>query len=207
MISFASVAATTWSTETPGASSLTTRPSSVGSITASSVTMRLMRRAEVNGSVHFFRIFGLPLAVWIIAMTTRLQPVTRSMAPPMPGTILPGTIQLASRPRSSTSRPPSTVRSTWPPRIRPNEKALSKAQAPGTELTQGAARVAEKVVLQARVRQRRQADQPVLQLEEHVDAGRKVMGDHGGQPNAEIDEVAVLQFERDAARDEFLSVH
>ena len=33
------------------------------------------------------------------------------------------------------------------------------------------------------------------------------MGDHGGQPNAEVDEVAVLEFERDAARDEFLSVH
>ena len=71
----------------------------------------------------------------------------------------------------------------------------------------GAARVAEKVVLQARVRQGRQADQPVLQLEEHVDARRKVMGDHGGQPNAKVDEVAVLEFERDAARDEFLSVH
>ena len=53
------------------------------------------------------------------------------MAPPMPGTSFPGIIQLARRPLLSTCRPPSTVRSRWPPRIKPKEKVLSKLAAPG----------------------------------------------------------------------------
>ena len=66
-----------------------------------------------------------------MATITRRAPVTRSIAPPIPGTILPGTIQLASRPSRSTCRPPSTVTSRWPPRISPKERALSKDAAPG----------------------------------------------------------------------------
>ncbi|MNL50048.1 hypothetical protein D3C87_1730300 [compost metagenome] len=81
--------------------------------------------------MHFLMIFGAPFAVWVIATITRLAPETRSIAPPMPGTILPGTIQLASWPSSSTCNPPRTVTSRWPPRISANDKALSKAQAPG----------------------------------------------------------------------------
>ena len=46
-----------------------------------------------------------------IATITRFSPETRSMAPPMPGTILFGMTQLASCPAWSTCRPPSTVRS------------------------------------------------------------------------------------------------
>jgi hypothetical protein len=38
-------------------------------------------------------------AVCVMGTITRLAPVTRSIAPPMPGTILPGTIQFASSPR------------------------------------------------------------------------------------------------------------
>ena len=56
----------------------------------------------VSGSVHVLTILGLPLAVCCMATITRLAPVTRSIAPPMPGTILPGIIQLASRPCAST---------------------------------------------------------------------------------------------------------
>jgi hypothetical protein len=49
--------------------------------------------------------------------TTRLTPATRSMAPPMPLTILPGTIQLARSPVSDTCMPPRIDRAMWPPRI------------------------------------------------------------------------------------------
>ena len=65
------------------------------SITASSVTIRVTRRLAVSGSVHSGTIFGCPFAAWIIATTTCFAPATRSIAPPMPGTILPGTVQLA----------------------------------------------------------------------------------------------------------------
>ena len=66
-------------------------------MTASSVTIKSTGRNEVKGRVHFFMIFGVPLAVCCIATMT-LAPVTRSIAPPIPGTILPGIIQLARRP-------------------------------------------------------------------------------------------------------------
>jgi len=67
-------------------------------MTAISVTTMSTGRNDVIGSEHFGSIFGAPLAVCCIATMTRFAPVTRSMAPPMPGTILPGIIQLASRP-------------------------------------------------------------------------------------------------------------
>ncbi len=61
-----------------------------------------------------------------LTMYTVLAPVTRSMAPPMPASILPGTIQLAMLPFSSTWSVPRKVASRWPPRIMANEVALSK---------------------------------------------------------------------------------
>ncbi len=96
--SLAPVAARISATETSGARSLGTSPSGVGSITARSVTTRFTGRIEVSGYVHSSTIFGRPLALWIMATMTRLAPVTRSMAPPMPGTSVPGIIQLAKRP-------------------------------------------------------------------------------------------------------------
>ena len=68
-------------------------------------------------------------------MTTFLEPVTRSIAPPIPGTILPGTIWLARFPFSSTCNAPRTVISTCPPRIIANENALSKYEAPRKTVT------------------------------------------------------------------------
>jgi hypothetical protein len=61
-----------------------------------------------------------------MAMMTFFAPATRSIAPPMPLTILPGIIQLARLPFSSTSSAPSTVRSMCPPRTIANESALLK---------------------------------------------------------------------------------
>ena len=96
--SSASVAAVTCAIDIPGpVSSSVARPSG-NAITAISVTTRSTGRVDVIGSVHFLTIFGAPLAVCCIATITRLAPEARSMAPPMPGTILLGIIQLASRP-------------------------------------------------------------------------------------------------------------
>ena len=66
----------------------------------------------VSGSSHSSRIFGVPsLALCSISTTTRFTPLTKSIAPPGPLTILPGTIQLARSPVAETSSPPSIDRS------------------------------------------------------------------------------------------------
>src|SRR5882672_2935032 len=87
------------STVTPGARSMSLSPCGVTSITASSVMMRSTTFFPVSGSVHFSSILEVPsFAVCSIVTTTRRAPATRSIAPPMPLTILPGTIQLARFP-------------------------------------------------------------------------------------------------------------
>ena len=78
--------------------------------TAMSVTTRLTDRAEVRGRLHLATIFDLPFAACCMATMTRLAPLTRSIAPPMPGTILPGIIQFARCPCAPTCTPPSTHR-------------------------------------------------------------------------------------------------
>ncbi len=70
-----------------------------------------------------------------MATITFFAPATRSMAPPMPFTILPGIIQLARLPSRSTCSAPSTVRSMWPPRTIANESALLKYEQPGVSVT------------------------------------------------------------------------
>src|SRR5205085_9749817 len=125
--SFGSVRDCTCSRVASGASSRRSKPCGVTSMTASSVTMWSTTSTPVRGSVHFFRILGLLSRVACsMAMNTRFAPATRSMAPPMPLSILPGMAQLASVPFSSTCSAPRTVRSMWPPRIMANESAEEK---------------------------------------------------------------------------------
>ena len=57
---------------------------------------------------------------------TFFAPATRSIAPPMPGTILPGTMWLAKEPSLSTCKAPRIVTSTCPPLMKPKEVAESK---------------------------------------------------------------------------------
>ena len=96
----------------PGASSRSTSPSLVTSSQARSEQMAATQRSPVMGSVHCFRIFGFPSRVaWSIVTTTRRAPATRSIPPPIPFTILPGTSQLARSPRSDTSSAPRMARS------------------------------------------------------------------------------------------------
>ena len=105
---------------------------SVHSMTHSSVTMSVTQLTAVRGMVHFFRILGSPFLVQCSRATmTFLVPATRSMAPPMPFTTLPGTIQLARLNSSSTCRPPRMVASRWPPLAMAKDTLVSKQQAPG----------------------------------------------------------------------------
>ena len=55
-------------------------------------------RAPVSGRLHCLSSFGLPPAVCSISTTTFFTPATRSIAPPIPFTILPGIIQFARSP-------------------------------------------------------------------------------------------------------------
>ncbi|MCY1234402.1 hypothetical protein D9M72_469840 [compost metagenome] len=75
------------------------------------------------------------LAVCSISTTTRPTPATRSIAPPMPLTILPGIIQLARSPFSLTCIAPRMARLMWPPRIIANESADEKIDEPGSVVT------------------------------------------------------------------------
>src|SRR5262249_55976387 len=116
IVSGGCVFATTSSTDTSGAVSIRCRPSAQTSITASSVTIRFTHPTPVSGSVHRSRIFGLPsLAACSIITITLRAPCTRSIAPPMPLTILPGIIQLARSPATETCMAPSTATSSCPP--------------------------------------------------------------------------------------------
>ena len=76
---------------------------------------QITRRCAVSGSRQRSTSFDSPLATRCMATTTLAAPLTRSIAPPMPGTIFPGTFQFPKWPSSSTCRPPRTVRSSWPP--------------------------------------------------------------------------------------------
>src|SRR5215210_2869585 len=81
--------------------------------------MRFTHRTPVSGRLQCS-----------IVTIRRFAPATRSIAPPIPFTIAPGTIQLAMSPCSDTSIDPRIDRSTLPPRIIANESALEKNAAP-----------------------------------------------------------------------------
>src|ERR1700761_5217792 len=98
---------------------------------------------------------------------TRLTPDPKSIAPPGPLTILPGTIQLARSPLSATSRPPRIDRSMWPPRIIAKESALKKARPrkSGDGLLAGVDEVGIDAVFGWLGTD---AEQPVLRLQRHI---------------------------------------
>ena len=86
--------------------------------------------------MHVSRIFFSPFLVTCSIVTIRrLAEATRSIAPPIPFTIAPGTIQLAMSPLFETCIAPRMERSILPPRIMPKESALEKYAAPGITVT------------------------------------------------------------------------
>ena len=98
--------------------------------------MRLTTALPVNGKVHAGRILESPFLVQCSINTiTRCTPPTKSIAPPMPLTILPGIIQLAKSPLPATSIAPKIAKFTAPPRIIANDSELEKKDAPGRAVT------------------------------------------------------------------------
>src|SRR6185437_11785321 len=98
---------------TPGASSISVSGvlPRFTSNTPRSVTTRSTTAWPVSGSEQAFTILGAPdFSTCSITTTTRLTPATRSIAPPMPLTTLPGTIQLARSPDAVTCIAPRMER-------------------------------------------------------------------------------------------------
>ncbi len=86
-------------------------PRSLTRTTPIAVTITSTHATAVSGRVHARRIFGAPFWVGSIATITCLAPTTRSIAPPIPGTIFPGMNHFARLPARSTWSAPSTVAS------------------------------------------------------------------------------------------------
>src|SRR5882757_2794694 len=119
------------STVTPGAVSTSSNRSPAGSRTPSSVITRWITPGAVSGSAQRSRSLGAPcLSVCVQRTTTLAAPAARSMAPPMPRTSAPGTVQLARSPLHATCMAPSTATSIRPERIIANDVAESKHAAP-----------------------------------------------------------------------------
>ena len=97
--------------------------------------------------------------------------------------------------------------SRCPPRIRPNDIALSNVQAPGSALTGLPPASVSSGWCHAVLGHGAGADQAVLRLEVHVHAGRHEVGDQRRNADAEVDEHAVAQLLRDALGDDGLGVH
>ena len=109
------------------------------SSTPKSVMMRLITPNPVRGNVHLGKILisSVPsffLATCSIKTTTCFTPDTKSIAPPMPLTILPGIIQLAKSPCSLTCIAPKIAMLIFPPRIIPKESAEEKIAEPGIKV-------------------------------------------------------------------------
>jgi len=82
--------------------------------------IRSTTRRPVSGKEHSLTIFNAPsFATCSMSTMTRLAPWTRSMAPPIPLTILPGIIQLAMSPTRDTCIAPRMAASILPPRNHP----------------------------------------------------------------------------------------
>ena len=110
------------------------------SITARSVIIRLTTRTPVSGRLQSFRslIDGDPpdeRATCSINTTTRFDPATRSIAPPIPFTILPGIIQFARSPCSLTWSAPRMLTSIFPARIMAKLSCELNMDAPGIAVT------------------------------------------------------------------------
>ena len=125
----------------------------------------------------------------------------------MPGTILPGTIQLASCPGLIHFQAAQHG----------DVKVASADQAKGeTTVNAGRSRngahvapagIGQRRVFHAMSRNRSQANDSVLGLEVNLSSGSKIPGDGGWQTNSEVYQVAVFQLLSNALCNEDLTVH
>ena len=102
----------------------------LNSNTASSVINKSTTYFPVSGRVHYSSILWLPFAVCSIVTTTLLAPLTKSIAPPIPLTNLPGMIQLAKSPLEATYNAPKILKSICFPLIMPKLYDEEKNEAP-----------------------------------------------------------------------------
>ena len=131
--------------------------------------------------------------------TQRLTPATRSIAPPMPFTSLPGTIQLARSPFRETSIAPRIARSICPPRImRERCRADEKNEVCGKAVTVCLPALIRSASTSASSRERAHAQHAVFGLQGHMHAVGDVVGDQRRNADAEVDIEAVAQFLRGA---------
>ena len=129
---------------------------------------------------------------------TRLAPCTRSIAPPMPLTILPGIIQLARSPRRDTCMAPSTATSMWPPRIIAKDVAESKNDAPASTVTVSLPALIRSASTSSSSGIGTDAEDAVLGVQHHVTPLGHEVRHEGRQADAEVDVLAVEQFARHA---------
>jgi len=128
-----------------------------------------------------------------MATITRLAPLTRSIAPPIPGTILPGIIQLARCP--------------WPVDLQAAQDGhidmAAADQSEGHRAVEGAgtrqgadrsaARIGQKRMSQPLFRYRSGADQSVFRLEEHLELRRNIVGDQRRNADPQVYKVAGME--------------
>jgi hypothetical protein len=161
--------------------------------------MRSTTPTPVSGSVHCGRIFrsivpSFFFATCSISTTTLFTPATRSMAPPMPLTILPGIIQLARSPFSLTCIAPRIDRLILPPRIIAKLSWLPKMLLPGSVVTVCLPALMRSASTSSSVGNGPMPSMPFSLCSQTSMSGRDEVGHQRGQADAEVDVEAVLQF-------------
>lgn len=130
-----SVSLWSYSTLNPSAIYVSTSFPSLFSNTAFSVMTFHALFFAVKGSEHLSTSLNLyfpdDFELCCITMITLDPLFTKSIAPPIPWTFLPGTSQLAISHVLLTCNAPSMVMSRWPPRIIANDYELEKHEPPG----------------------------------------------------------------------------
>ena len=164
-----------------------------------SVMMRSTTPTPVSGSVQAGRIFRSMLpsfffATCSISTTTLFTPPTRSIAPPMPLTILPGIIQLARSPFSLTCMAPRMDRLILPPRIIAKLSWLPKMLEPGMVVTVCLPALMRSASTSSSSRERADAQHAVLALQPDLDVRVDEVGHQRGQADAEVHVEAVGEF-------------
>ena len=162
-------------------------------VTAISATIRSTGRGRgCSGSRA--RLDDLRLALGACAAWRRRRASRPSRDPshhPCPAPSCRGSSSSRAGP-ASTCSPPSTVMSTCPPRISPNDIALSNVHAPGSAVT-GRPPASVSAGCASPPRGSVRCRSAVLGLEEHCDARRHVVRHERRDADAEIDEHAGSQ--------------
>ena len=125
---------------------------------------------------------------------TRLAPCTRSIAPPIPLTILPGIIQLAMSPVADTCIAPRIAASILPPRIMPKDGRRVEERCAVAKRHRLLAGVDQVWVLVAVIGICADTEDPVLGLQDDFDVVCDVVRYQRRKADAEVDVRTVVEF-------------